>query len=93
MSATKRRIPRNPECPLTKKERIALCEYMDKVEWDTYKPIQKQSSAFASVKVEEYNEFEITLNLTWGVDSEGWSENESFAISREQLLIPETLAV
>jgi hypothetical protein len=93
MSTTKRRIPRNPECPLTKKERIALCEYMDKVEWDTYKPIQKQSSAYASIKVEKYDEFEITLNLSWGVDSARWGENEYFAINREHLLTPENLIV
>ena len=81
------------DCLLTKKERTALCEYLDRLEWDTYQPIKKRSSAYASAKVEEYDEVMIIIELTWGVDSDGWSETVSIDIMREDLLTPENLYV
>ena len=81
----KRRIPRNLDCLLTKKERTALCEYLDRVEWDIYRPYKQRTSAYAHIKVEEYDEVEILCEVFWGVDGE-WHERDILTIDRTILL-------
>jgi len=81
----KRRIPRNPDCLLTKKERAELCDMLDTIEWDVYVRIKHLTSAYADAEVEEYDELEVLINVTWGCDTEGWSDEDTTTISRNLL--------
>ena len=80
----KRRIPRNMDCLLTKKERTALCKILDNWEWSAYAPYKHTSFAYSEAKVVEYDEEEIEVEIMWGVDGD-WHEKDEFTINRETL--------
>jgi len=81
-----RKYPKNPDCPLSKKEKIALDKVIDEIEWKAYLPLKHLSSGWSDATVTEYDECEIEIEVKWGVDSEGWSDNDYQTIERSMLL-------
>ena len=68
--SSKYRIPKNPECPLSKKERDELVKHLDFIQWNYYLPFKWTSGGYAEVKVTEYDEAEITVLVQHGVDGD-----------------------
>jgi hypothetical protein len=82
----KHRIPRNPDCPLTKKEREQLIKQLDLIQWRNYVPYKWSSSGYCEVKVTEYDEETINVSILHGVDGDRHFEDEEI-IERETLII------
>ena len=78
----KRRIPRNMDCLLTKKERANICKRLDEIEWNTYQPWKHSTSAYADATVVEYDEDEVTFKVEWGVDGD-WHDEDEFTTNRK----------
>jgi hypothetical protein len=83
----KRRFPRNPECPLTKEERVKLCKALDDLEWQVYLPLKYLTSSYADAIVIEYDELEIEIELEYGSDGSGNHYKGSATISRSDFKI------
>jgi hypothetical protein len=85
----KRRIPKNPDCPLTKVERVKLCKLLDEIEWREYYPMKHLSGAFADATVYKYDEENIHVELKWGTEGQGGSAvyTDDIIIDREKMLL------
>jgi hypothetical protein len=81
----KRRLPRNSDCPLTKQERIELCEALDGLEWHAYRPFKHLSGGFANASVYDYDKNSVDVQLNYGVDGQGESANYTADITLDRL--------
>jgi len=82
----KRRYPKNPDCPLTKAERVELGKVLDDFEWTAYLPLKHLTSGWSDSKVIYYDEYQIEIEVKWGNDGEGWSAREFVVIERSDLI-------
>jgi len=80
-----RNHPTNSNCPLSSDEEKNLNTYLDKIEWEAYFPLKQLTSAYSRAKVIEYDEFEIMIELEYGVDGDGRHYTEDISISRSNL--------
>ena len=89
--SSKYRIPKNPDCPLTKKERDNLLEKLDAIEWEAYYPYKHDIGGFAEVKVWKYDEDTIWIEVKSGIeDSDHKVEyTDTVKLDRETLTIYE----
>ena len=79
------KFPNNPDCPLTKEEMVALEVLLQDLEWKTVRPFKHLTSYYVESEVDGYDEFEIEVTVTWGVDGQ-WSDFDFVTIDREKLL-------
>ena len=81
-----RKFPKNPDCPLTKVERVKLSRMLDEIEWREYQPVRHITGSYTEAKVIYYDEIEVIVNVKWGVD--GYHHEEFNAvIQREEILL------
>ena len=83
--SSKYRIPRNPDCPLSKRERDELVKLLDFIQWNYYHPYKWTSGGYAEVKVTEYDEVEITVSIKHGVEGDRHFDDTN-TIERFELL-------
>lgn len=83
---SKYRIPKNPDCPLSKKEREQLVKHLDHIEWSYYLPYKWLSGGYAEVKVTEVDYDTITVSIKHGVEGDRHYTDEEI-IERETLKI------
>ena len=83
----KHRIPRNPDCPLTKVERDNLIDRLERIEYDAYRPYKHNSGGFSEVKVWKYDEDTVSVIVKSGTEDigEGVTYTETVYIDREEL--------
>jgi hypothetical protein len=77
-----RKYPKNPDCPLSKKEKIALDKALSDIEWKAYLPLKHLTSAWSEAIVTDYNKHEIEIEVKSGVDSQGSSYTYDLTIKR-----------
>ena len=82
---SKYRIPRNPDCPISKRERDELVKLLDSILWKYYHPYKWTTGGYAGVTVTEYDEETITVLVKHGVDGDRHFEDEEL-IDREKLI-------
>lgn len=80
------KIPVNEDCPLNKYEKEGLIKVIDELEWKEYQRVKHQTSGFVESKVVDYDEEEINVDITVGVDGQ-WSETNHFFIKRLEVLL------
>jgi len=81
----KRRIPKNPKCPLKKQERAKICKLLDDMEWKYYLPYKHLTSGYADARVVEYDEIEIRIEIKHGLDTSGLHYIDDEIIERANL--------
>lgn len=82
----KRRFPKNEDCPFNQYEKEGLSRILDELEWREYQRVKHQTSGFVESKVVDYDEEEINVDITVGVDGQ-WSETNHFTIKRLEVLL------
>lgn len=82
-----RSYPTNPDCQLSNKERAHLQLVLDSLEYEAYCPLRGLSSAWANASVIKYDEFEITVEIKSGVDSQGSSYVTEAVLDRANLFL------
>lgn len=65
-----KRIKTNPDCPLTNKEKKEIKKRLEAIESHYYLPFKHQSGGFATARVYDYDEEEIRVEVTFGVDGQ-----------------------
>lgn len=80
-----RTYPDNPDCPLSEKEKTQLGIILDGLEWETYAPLKHLTSGWSEANVTEYDEFEIEVEVKFGVDSQGWNDSDTVTLERANL--------
>ena len=81
----KRKFSKNPNCPLTKEEKSKLSILLNQIEWREYQPVRHITGGYAEVRVIDYDEIEVHIEIKWGVD--GYHhETETETIQREEIL-------
>lgn len=81
------RIPRNPDCPLSKVERYNLLDRLDKIAYEAYRPYKHNNGGFSEVKVWKYDEDTVSVVVKSGVEDmgSGVTYTETIEIDREEL--------
>ena len=81
------RIPRNPDCPLTKVERDNLLDKLEQIELEAYYPYKHSNGGFSEVKVWKYDEDTVSVVVKSGVEEQGdgVTYTETVEINREEL--------
>ena len=77
-----RTFPVNPNCPLSDEEKEKISKLLDEIELEAYAPIKHLSSGYADAIVNDYDEFEIRVEVEYGVDSDGRHDTEYIQIER-----------
>jgi hypothetical protein len=82
------RIPRNPDCPLSKTEREVLLGILEDLELEAYHPYKHESGGFSEVKVWKYDEDTVYVVIKSGVENagDGVTYTETHYIDREELI-------
>lgn len=81
----KRVFPNNPDCPLTEQEQKELEANLADLEAEFYHPFKHQSGGFADATVYEINEFEVKVEVKYGIDGEV-EYTEDITIERPDIL-------
>jgi hypothetical protein len=82
----KRKFPTNEDCPLNKYEKEGLIRILDEIEWKEYLRVKHQTSGYVDSKIVDYDEEDINVEVTVGVDGQ-WSDTTDFAIKRSEVLL------
>lgn len=77
-------FPNNEDCPLTDEEQNALKILLDDLEWKAVRPFKNLTSTYTESVVDGYDEREIEVTITWGVDGQ-WTDFDYVTIDREKL--------
>jgi hypothetical protein len=81
----KRKYPINSDCPLSDKEKTQLGIILDSLEYEAYAPLRHLTSGWVEATVTEYDEFEIQVEVKFGVDSQGWNVSDTTTLDRANL--------
>ena len=81
----KREFPNNPDCPLTEQEKVELDKNLSNLEAEYYHPFKKQSGGFSEATVYSVDEFEVRVEIKFGVDGRVEYTDE-LTIERPELL-------
>ncbi|MCJ7695351.1 MAG: hypothetical protein MUO40_07965 [Anaerolineaceae bacterium] len=79
-------FPNNEDCPLTNEEQDALRILLDNLEWKAIRPFKHLTSTYTDSVVDGYDEFEIEVTITWGVDGQ-WEDFNYVSIDRKKLTL------
>lgn len=82
----KRKFPVNEDCPLNKYEVEGLNKIIDEIEWREYQRVKHQTSGYVESKVVDYDEEEVELDVTVGIDGD-WKDTNRFTIKRLEILL------
>lgn len=82
----KRKFPKNEDCPLNNYEKEGLSRILDELEWREYQRVKHQTSGYVTSKVIDYDEDEISVEMTIGVDGQ-WSDIVNINIKRNEILL------
>lgn len=82
----KRKIPTNPDCPLNGYEIEGLNRIIDELEWKEYQQVKHQTSGYVDSEIVDYDEDEVYVNITIGLDGQ-WSNTINFTIKRLETLL------
>ena len=66
----KRVFPHNPDCPLSEQEQKELDANLTNLEAEYYHPFKKRSGGFSEATVYSVDEFEVKVEIKFGVDGE-----------------------
>jgi hypothetical protein len=77
-------FPNNLDCPLTNEEQDALKILLDDLEWKAIRPFKHLTSTYTDSVVDGYDEREIEVTITWGVDGQ-WEDFDYVTIDRKKL--------
>ena len=81
----KRKYPENPDCPLTDKEKEELSKNLDDLEAEYYHPFKHQSGGFSEATVYSVDEFDVKVEIKFGVDGRV-TYTDDITIERSEIL-------
>jgi len=81
-----REIPNNADCPLNKYEIEGLNRIIDEIEWREYQRVKRLTSGYVESKIVDYDEEEVSVDVTVGVDGQ-WSDVINISINRIEILL------
>lgn len=82
----KRRFPKNEDCPFNQYEKEGLSRILDELEWREYQRVKHQTSGYVNSKIVNYDEDDINVEITIGVDGQ-WSDTIDITIKRSEILL------
>jgi hypothetical protein len=79
------KFPINEDYPLSKNEKTVLIKILDELEWKEYQRVKHQTSGYVESKVINYDEENINVEITIGVDGQ-WSDTTDYTVKRSDVL-------